>query len=461
MKNAMGATYGFDEGHRWTIALDSILGRLEGAEMGLANEGPGRRDSGSYYTPADVAAHFWRLFWRHHQVVDGPAAVRLVQEANFVEPSVGSGMFLFSLLRSLSDFGVGPADASSIRFRAVDINRAALDFVEKELRGLEREFSVRFNAVTLEEADFLKWVAGGVAPSTTFVGNPPFVANERGSQWKNMYADFVASMLAADASSNISLILPVSVCFSRDYVALRRLLRDTKRPLSASSYDNIPDCLFKAGKPESGNTNKANSQRCTILQLGGPRVGVVESSSLLRWSAGARSTFLSAMPAFHDCADFDLVRQIPRPTDASLTEYLREAEGGRSAREFMSRIGRGAFAVGAVARNFIGIRDYQGVTPGVIPVRTNERESSLILLQVLASDVFYKYWRSFGDGFHVTIDLIDRFPISKNLLSVCEQNLDTAEDIWSSRERYAKTKLNSGKTIKSYDFSQAFSGIVA
>jgi hypothetical protein len=440
----------------WRTALEEVLKKLEDAEMALSNEGPGRKSSGSYYTPADVADHFWRLFWRHHQVFDKSSAVSLIDRMTFVEPSVGAGMFFFSMLKSLSDLGVGPKDASLIRFKAIDLNRAALELVADHITALEVQFDVEFKSVELERADFLEWVARQHLEGTAFVGNPPFVANERGSQWKNLYADFVSAMLEHGDGSGIGLILPVSLCFSRDYIGLRRRIRDAALPLSASSYDNMPDYLFKAGKPDSGNTNKANSQRCTILNLGGPRTGVVESSALLRWSSSERAEFLASTPEFHDCAGFDIERQIPRPNDASLSEYLHEADGHRTVRELMSRIGKGAFAVGGVARNFIGIRDYDAPTTGVTPVRTNEHDATFILLQVLSSNIFYKYWRSFGDGFHVTTDLIDRFPISKRLLHTCEQNIDNAESVWKRRSNYAKEKLNSGKVVRSYDFSAAF-----
>lgn len=446
--------------HRsWTIALDGVLESLEAAEMALSNEGPGRKSSGSYYTPADVADHFWRLFWRHHEVNNKASARRFLERTTFVEPSIGAGMFFFSLLRSLADFGVGPDEACRIKFDAVDLNGAALEFVAAQIKDLESNFCVRFKEVNLERADFLEWVQSRKYAAAAFVGNPPFVTNERGSRWKNLYADFVSSMLEHGYGAGIGLILPVSVCFSRDFVDLRRMIRDSALPLSASSYDNMPDYLFKAGKPESGNTNKANSQRCTILNLGGPRSGVVESSALLRWTASDRSTFMASTPQFYDCRAYDLERQIPRPVDGSLTRYLEEATGRRALREFMSKIGRGAFAVGAVARNFIGIREYEGKASGVIPVRTNERDSSLILLQILASNLFYKYWRSFGDGFHVTSDLIDRFPVSDEFLRVCEQNIDGAAKTWNDREAFAKTKLNSGKIVKSYDFTSAFATV--
>ncbi|TCU52339.1 hypothetical protein EDF58_11512 [Novosphingobium sp. PhB57] len=440
----------------WTDALDDVLENLEGAEIALSNEGAGRKSSGSYYTPADVADHFWRLFWRHHQVTDKASAVAFVDRTTFVEPSIGAGMFFFSLLRSLSNFGIGPTEARHLKFDGVDLNRAALDFVAAQIADLERIFEIGFKTVNLEQADFLKWVQARTFVDAAFVGNPPFVTNERGSRWKNLYADFLDNMLLHGDGARVGLILPVSVCFSRDFVDLRRIIRDSALPLSASSYDNMPDYLFKAGKPESGNTNKANSQRCTILNLGGPRDGIVESSALLRWSSTERATFMASTPQFYDCRGFDLERQIPRPVDQSLACYLEEASSGKTVREFMSRIGRGAFAVGAVARNFIGIREYEGKAPGVIPVKTNDEDTSLILLQVLASDIFYKYWRSFGDGFHVTNDLIDRFPISKKLTFACEKNLNSAAQTWASREEFAKIKLNSGKKVKSYDFSSVF-----
>lgn len=445
----------------WIEELDSILLRLEKEETALASEGVERKLSGSYYTPADVVAHFWQLFWRHHEISDRDSALSFIDKTQFIEPSVGSGIFLFGMMRSLAGFGIGSAEIAAVNFHAIDINQAAVNFVQDQLKELEETFSIRFKHIYLEHADFLTWISGRHIEATTFVGNPPFVTNERGSRWKNSFADFLEAIISSGKTNSHSLILPVSICFSRDYVALRRLLKSTGLALSASSYDNIPDCLFKSGKPESRNTNKANSQRCTILNLGGPRSGVVESSALLRWSARERKTFLAKTPYFYDCTDFDIERQIPRPTDQRLIAYLHEAaEGARSSLEFISKTGQGTFSMGSVARNYIGFRDYEGRSPGVIPVKTNEGDSSMILLQVFASELFYKYWRSFGDGFHVTNDLIYRFPISKGLLRICEENLDFAAKVWRKREQFAKTKLNSGRTVKSYDFSQAFAHIV-
>ncbi|MGA0583911.1 MAG: hypothetical protein ACO2ER_08400, partial [Castellaniella sp.] len=416
------------------MALDATLSRLEVAEESLAHVGGSRRASGSYYTPGDVVAHFWQLFWRHHSISNRETALEFIKHAQFVEPSIGSGMFLFGMMRSLANFGIGPIELTNLKFQAVDINQSALDFVWSRLGELEAEFSVQFSRIAFECSDFLSWVKNRRFDWAVFIGNPPFVANEKGSRWKNLFADFLEAMLLSGKWSNISLILPLSICFSRDYRPLRSLIKHTGMPLSVSCYDNMPDCLFNAGKSESTNTNKANSQRCAIINLGGPRAGVLESSALLRWTAGARQDFLAKVPNFQDCSGFDISQQIPRPIDGRLIDYLREAEDGCSAQSLMCGKGSSPFAVGGVARNFIGIREYEYGVPGAIPVQAPGLDLALILLQIFASDIFYRYWCSFGDGFHVTNSLLCRFPVSKKMLRRCEENIDLAANIWRSRE---------------------------
>ena len=53
--------------------LDEIILQIEAAELSLASAGSscptiGRKESGSYYTPIDVADHFWGQFLRFHGI---------------------------------------------------------------------------------------------------------------------------------------------------------------------------------------------------------------------------------------------------------------------------------------------------------------------------------------------------------------------------------------------------------
>lgn len=446
-------------------ALERIVADTEAAELALAAGGEGaplalRKESGSYYTPADVADHFWSLFLRHHRLDDAAALKAFIARVDLVEPSAGSGIFVFSFLARALRLGLSPWDLAQVRFHVVDINFAALGFLKTKLAEAEAALGIAFPHIRAVPADFLQWAGAPRLERVAFVGNPPFVANPRGSRWRNLYADFLETMLGYPAAEKaVSLILPLSVCFSRDYADLRRLILGSGLGISAASYDNIPDALFKAGKPESTNTNRANSQRCTILCLGGPEPGRREAASLLRWAVGERERVLGGLPAFHDWSGYAFDGQIPRPESAAVMRYLAGARGAPPVRALLSGCAREAFSLAGVARNFIGIREPG--TPGSIPIRPTSEADRLVLLRIFASQLFYDYWRTVGDGFHVTADLVERFPVTAQLRAACLAGAETARAAWNGRDAFAKEKLNSGRIVRSYDLRGAFSALEA
>jgi hypothetical protein len=445
----------------WLGVIDQAIIAAEAAELELSRQGGSdpsqqRKASGSYYTPADVAGHFWDMFFRNHRLYDLNSLLTFIASTDLVEPSAGSGMFVFSFLKKAALLGATPESLVGLRFHVVDINLAALRFFSERLREIERAVGVDFDGIGPAQSDFLEWANTNTITNVVFTGNPPFIANPRGARWRNLYADFVEAMLSYRGVKGVSLILPLSVCFSRDYADLRATIRAAGMSISASSYDNIPDCLFKAGKPDSTNTNRANSQRCTILNIGGPDPMLREAAPLLSWSAAERTTLLSTVPPFRAFNNDDPSGQIPRPASDMLADYMGEASDARPLRTFLSKIGKPAFAVGGVARNYIGIRDFEAFGPGCIPIKTHSEEERGLVLQVLSSQLFFDYWRTYGDGFHVTVDLIDRFPVTAALAEHCKHNQGLAHQVWANRAAWAKEKLNSGQIIRSYDFRAAF-----
>lgn len=461
--NRLPSTRGISQHEQrdWLDLIDKAIIAAEAAEMELSRQGGSdpsqqRKASGSYYTPADVAGHFWDMFFRNHRLCDLNSLLTFIASTDLVEPSAGSGMFVFSFLKKAALLGATPESLVGLRFHVVDINLAALRFFSERLREIERAVGVDFDGIGPAQSDFLKWANTNTITNVIFTGNPPFIANPRGARWRNLYADFVDAMLSYRGVKGISLILPLSVCFSRDYSDLRDKIRAAGMSISASSYDNIPDCLFKAGKPDSTNTNRANSQRCTILNMGGPDPMLREASPLLSWSAADRATLLSTVPTFRTFSNDDPSGQIPRPASNRLTDYMDAASDARPLRTFLSKVAKPAFAVGGVARNYIGIRDYEASASGCIPIKTHSEEENIFVLQVLSSKLFYDYWRTYGDGFHVTVDLIERFPVTDMLARRFESNFDFARQIWSRRHSFAKEKINTGRVIRSYDFRGAF-----
>ena len=445
----------------WSQAISRAITAAEAAELELSRQGGNnptvqRKASGSYYTPSDVAGHFWDLFFRHHKICNLTSLMTFIANHELIEPSAGSGMFVFSFLRKAASLGATPESLVAIRFHVIDINLSALRFFTEQMHQIEGEVGVQFKSIGPSQNEFMAWSATTDVPNALFVGNPPFISNPRGHRWRNLYADFVEAMLNYRSVKGVSLILPLSVCFSRDYAELRARMRSAGLGISASSYDNIPDCLFKAGKPDSTNSNRANSQRCTILNLGGPSPLIREASPLVCWSAEGRETMLSNLPLFRVFLDNDSSGQFPRPASDLLANYLSEGGQARPLRAFLSRIGRPAFAVGGVARNYIGLREVDEADPGAILVKVTSENDRSVVLQALSSRLFYDYWRTYGDGFHVTTDLVERFPVTDKLAQRFQQRQDFAHGVWSNRRAYAKEKLNSGKIVRSYDLRAAF-----
>jgi hypothetical protein len=456
MKDSSNAAFAFD----WEQRVDRLVRDIEASEFILAYEGvfsarEQRKNSGSFYTPVDVANHFWDLFFRVHELCDADAIRQFISRWQFVEPSAGSGIFVFTFIRKALGIGVSATDLSAVRFHVIDINLAALRFFSEKLHELEQVLGIKFENIGPDQIDFLEWAARTNYERVVFVGNPPYVSNPRGDRWRNLFANFVESMLRYPSEEKaISLILPLSLCFSRDYAELRVLIRQSKVGISASNYDNIPDCLFKSGKPESTNTNRANSQRCTILNLGGSDRMRREATALLRWTARERSCVLKQTPPFCDWGEWEFDGQFPRPENTRVLDYLSRSRESRTIRSLTSTISPPSFGVGAVARNYIGLRDVED--PNSVAIRASSEENMLVLLQVLSSKMFFDYWRTAGDGFHVTADLIERFPIASEFYDFCFRNRHQARAAWSQRRYFAKEKLNSGKLVRSYDFSQSF-----
>jgi hypothetical protein len=97
----------------WVCIIDQAIAAAEAAELELACQGGSdpsqqRKVSGSYYTPADVAGHFWDLFFRHHHIHDLGSLLAFVASNELVEPSAGSGMFVFSFLKKAALLGATP-----------------------------------------------------------------------------------------------------------------------------------------------------------------------------------------------------------------------------------------------------------------------------------------------------------------------------------------------------------------
>lgn len=445
----------------WADKLRQVLQDAEDAERELSyatscGSEHARKLSGSYYTPIDVSRYFWNEFFRLRGIEDPIAARRFLNSHTFIEPSVGAGALFFALLEKLLSVGLSPSDLSSIRANLVDLNAQALRFIELKVDELQHGASLTFPNIKYVHSDFLSCDFSQASTNLMVFGNPPFVTNEKGaSVWKNSFADFVERSLAiAGTKGSVHLIVPLSIAFSRDYVRLRQSLTVERRTVALSHFDNIPDTLFKSGKPKHSNTNKANSQRCTIVSSVPSLDTLVLSTKLNRWSKKVRGEVLGTPAEYLDVTNHRFDQQIPRPQNAQIYQYLQRTTGrSHTLSDHLDPQGSHELHIAGVARNFVGLRDEPSSSANTLRFAT--KEDFHRVFWIVTSDVFLDYWLTIGDGFHITRSNILSFPISKSVLRGVDDNLSSASSLWRNRKRYSKAKLNSGVQTRSYDFSSA------
>lgn len=434
---------------------ESLL-RAEQAEAGLSylsacQSERARKLAGSYFTPADGACFFWDQFFFVAGIVDADSAIRLLREYSFVEPAAGAGALVFALLHKLQALGVGKRELADIDLTVIDINPSALNFIRTEFSERMAEYPYGFSNVRFHCEDFLAIRPPGEKKNVLVFGNPPFVRNSpTTSAWKNLFADFVDRSLEwCGTKGAMQFVVPLSISFSRDYRALRSKLLSGKRAVALSHFDNMPDTFFRSGKPKSTNTNKANSQRCTIVTVSPASRNKVLSTSLQTWRAGERARFFKKLPHFHDVTDLSNEKAIPRPVDKCFLDYLRAGSFWMRFDDLMDRRGKYALYIGGVARNYIGVREASGA--GVSELRFPTKRAWRVALLVLTSDLFLAYWRSLGDGFHVTKTNICEFPLEQRLYNELVRRERKADEMWKNRASYIKTKKNNGVDAVSYD----------
>ena len=419
-----------------------------------------RKKLGSYYTPTDVADFFWRELFNQNEVFGYEDALTFAHKYHFVEPAAGAGALIFALLKKFVNCGLCPNQLSKIDLSIIDVNTSALAFVEKQFKALEKSWGVRFDEVKFVCRDFLETPLSNSQKPRFFFGNPPFVSNDKGqSSWKNIYADFLEKALDnIGAIGGVHFVVPLSIAFSRDYVALRKMILQTNGTVCLSNFDNIPDTLFKSGKPSHTNTNKANSQRCTILTILPEKPTRILATGLLRWSKKERTKILGRSPQYFDISTYSFDSQFPRPESETPLRYLDLATGSPTLGDLISKEGKYTLFVGGVARNYISLRD--GPANGVHTFGFETEDDFLLALGVLSSDLFLSYWLSLGDGFHLTKGNIFNFPIHTTLVAECTRNIKTLRKTWKGRQRFQKGKLNSGQMTKSFDLRSAVPSLV-
>jgi hypothetical protein len=273
------------------------------------------------------------------------------------------------------------------------------------------------------------------------IGNPPYVSHPsadapyevigcRTRPCRNLwaYCSELALGLLTDGG-RIGMIVQLSLTFSREFGEVRRMLLGAGGHLRVSSFDNIPDKLF-TGDKQSDNTSKANQQRISIFVLHKHRAARprVEASPLVRWRAEERPRLFAELP---HCDVSALCSQAAFPkvgTERMRTFLERWLALPRRLADLTHPRGAYPLIIPKTAGYYIAAYVGELDRTKQMTLMFDDAESRAIAIVLLNSDVFFWFWRVFGDGFDVHSGLVERVPAPSAADAECRSLAEDLQD---------------------------------
>jgi hypothetical protein len=256
------------------------------------------------------------------------------------------------------------------------------------------------------------------------IGNPPYVASAKvpyrahrtpDEQFPDIYASILLrSTSLCQSQGRCSMIVPLSLTFSKEFTKLRASLR-TFGTHWTSSFDNIPAALFTGV-----------SQRCTIwIGAASAERGRSYVAPMYRWRSAYRP-FLVENLAYTELTT-TISQELGLPKLAGefgnvVLAALANKGDVRKRRSILSgpRQSSGRVGFSQAARNFISVfledppcldeKTTKMVSASKVGyVGVESPDAALAALAALSSDVFFWYWLTRGDGFDVTSWIVQDF----------------------------------------------------
>ena len=301
------------------------------------------------------------------------------------------------------------------------------------------------------------------------IGNPPYVSTKKvsytfadndGEEYSDIYGHILSkSMVLTTRMGRCSMIVPLSVTFSRDFMALRSRLCEWGASWF-SSYDNIPAALFTGV-----------SQRCTIW-VGNHRATGRSVAPMHRWRSAHRPYLMDNL-AYASTGDIDTASfGLPKLADASQATILQTV----SAPDLIKHrsVVRGSIGNHAqlrfsqAARNFVSVfreeppcldattlREVGASKIGALGLATDE--DTYAALASLSGELYFWYWLVRGDGFDVTSWLVRDYLMMLDFLPPEHYGLltDLGRILDAERNRWLVFKKNAGRYVGNFNYRKA------
>lgn len=438
---------------------------------------PQRRDIGKIYTPFDVTNHMSSMVVKH--LISKANTPEDLFDLRVLDPAVGSGAFCSQIVRNLWKSARRKwklTDENQFRIRvcedmihACDIDEQAIE-LSKVVLWISAGCPEDTISLNFSLCDSL--AAGPCENATTWIqhtgldcgagydavfGNPPYVrvkpdqiANFETRNARNIFSAF--SELSINLLNDTGLfcfIVPQSIVCGNETSTLREFLFQQDVQLRFQIFDSVPDFLFDQGKIEL-NTNTNINQRTTIVTLDKNRKKSIYTSPLLRWRrTEERNDLFRSLNQIRirqtDVID-GIIPMLENKDDLLTFRSLSKVKPKLS--NAMESDGKLLYLPKAI-RYFITAIPIDLERPNTIELKVN-RELYPTVHMILNSNVFYWWWRVYGNGFQLEKKDIVKFPllpIDPKIAEKYSKKLDAAID------ECRVFKHNAGKQIPNINYN--------
>ena len=301
------------------------------------------------------------------------------------------------------------------------------------------------------------------------IGNPPYVATKNikyslgrhvGHRYPDIYAHvLIRSMALTVSGGRSSMIVPLSVTFSREFISLREAVCDWGAAWF-SSFDNIPAALF-AGV----------SQRCTIW-VGHESGKGFFVAPMYRWrsvtrphlmarmayvSIDASAVALDGAPKLGGDSHVGVFQHISAQVKTKYRSILRADEPmvgrlgfSQSARNFVS-----VFVKDPPCLDASSLSSVPSSKVGYVSTRTES--DALAALAATSGELFFWYWLLRGDGFDVTSWLVSDYLLVLDRLPNHHYELlvEIGRILHRERNTWLVFKKNAGRFVGNFNYRTA------
>ncbi|MHB1463293.1 MAG: Eco57I restriction-modification methylase domain-containing protein [Armatimonadota bacterium] len=296
------------------------------------------------------------------------------------------------------------------------------------------------------------------------IANPPYVGTRADQYVLKRYTTSGCGDLYAwimertgeiiSARGNIGTVVPLSVMFSRQMRPLRSVFLSWKANCYLSSYDIRPASLF--GTPDSPNSQRAT---IAIFQNCGLTDPHIFTTNLIRWKSDERDLVI---PNLHytDVTELASANSFPKIGDALLREFwIRLSSVSRTGADLChSILSEGQndataeyFLIAPRAINyFLSAFPFRIDRKKVLTLTFDSKYSRDLMGLLINSNVFYWYWRVFGDGFVINVDTISCFPVPEIPM---EEVSSLADELWTVAPA-CRVSMTRGIEVPNYNFNK-------